>query len=152
MNKRKGCNEAEALLGRTLQAVVTELSPAVQIRFHTAPPAEIEAATWEMRKIGNTSTFKQCTNALERFVTENVRCTAAYPAIMQGLPGKAEDSSAQTEPELKPDSHAITPDLDLNESQMRALKASLSDKLTLVQGPPGTGTHQLQATLYGFGC
>ena len=92
---------------------------------------------WQLRLVGNVTAFNRATKALRFFrtkpteLTSIVSTTYLHPTEQPGTNNKSEYPSTLP---LLSDTSGL-----LNSSQQQAIVASLSQRLTLIHGPPGTG-------------
>ena len=125
----------------TMDALIEASEPG-QVTFrclHPLPPF-VEQSSWTLRHCGSFVTSRTMFDALQVFATEPEELCSIYELLL-GL----------SHPTLAPPKHQIAsyvPHEDLNDSQNKAVAASISSPLTCLWGPPGTGkTHTIVAIL-----
>ena len=102
--------------------------------------AKLQKGHWQLTLVGNVTVFNRATKALQSLTTKpteltSLICTSAYTP-------KAENQHKldTTISPLSADSvTSVDTAISFNPSQQRAIAASLSQQLTLIHGPPGTG-------------
>jgi hypothetical protein len=122
----------------SMDAQIVAYDPgSAKIRCLHPPPCFVEDCSWRLENCGSFVTSKAMLDAVHTFVTQLGQCCGVYEQIL-GLPDCHRD----------PTSPKYMPRDDLNASQNRAVHASLSNSLTCMWGPPGTGkTYTIVAIL-----
>ena len=126
--------------------------------------AEQSKGHWQMNLIGNVIAFKRCIKAIKKIFSEKLSSTQLLPFLVQPhqcltdsmssnidatakstqqRSGVETTSTQQEEMASSVSKHKSHSKLcSFNESQQRAIDAAISQKITLIHGPPGTGkTH-----------
>ena len=125
----------------TMDALVVRADHgAATLRCIHRPPPYLEDCRWNLTYCGSFVTTKTMLDALSTFYTEKASCCRLFSSLL-GLDER---------PRLSPTQSALPyhPHKNLNDSQNRALQASMESPLTFLWGPPGTGkTHTIVVIL-----
>ena len=121
--------------------------------------AEQSKGHWQMNLIGNVISFKRCIKAIKNIFSEKLCSTQLLPFLVH--PQQCLTDSMSSNPTVKSTEERSGVEttstqqegmassvskhkshLKFNESQQKAIDAAISQKITLIHGPPGTGkTH-----------
>ena len=130
--------------------LVTEISEPVPVCLRRS--AKLRQGHWQLVLIGNITLFERQLKAL-RSIRDNPSCTALLPLLVDSHSELLPETQCTVKSDSPRSSHlqtitdpaltfTIQPMSPLNCSQKEAVCASLTQKLTLIHGPPGTGkTH-----------
>ncbi|KAE8384737.1 RNA dependent RNA polymerase-domain-containing protein [Aspergillus alliaceus] len=123
----------------TFDAMVESSQPGeIVFRPLSYPPAFAAEGRWYMKHCGSFVTSKAMLDSLVKLLEDKVDACALYPLLVEG---RALADTAHKFADYVARS-------DLNESQNRAVLASLTSPLTCIWGPPGTGkTHTVAVIL-----
>jgi AAA domain len=121
----------------SMDAQIVAYEPgSAKIRCLHPPPCFVENCSWTLDNCGSFVTSKTMLDAVHIFATQLGECCGVYQQIL-GLPDCHRHLASK-----------YMPRNDLNDSQNRAVHASLSYPLTCMWGPPGTGkTYTIVAIL-----